>query len=327
MSKMKEKENDNAEVYTFNPNNTQVAKDLNNSLKEGNESVKSINPLRKERIIVRHIYRGSSLFSSPDHIFAGGMADNAVHIFTVPRLSNGSLVNVLTNSEKEFLENAMQLEVGGLSIYKTVNNYWEGVNGRVRLRKEDNYFDLSVPSDYIKYKILLANSDKIAPSMEILESKPKATYEFVITSEKTEVTNGKLKMDATMQCYREFGKIEKNVNILRVIVETLENKPTSPNNKLEWLQLEANKLIQSNSKMFLKVITDPLLTTKVTIKEAIENGIIFKRGNYLYLTEDNSPLCNKDEEPLFHIAAKYLNQPNKQALKLLIESKLEMLKK
>ncbi len=112
-----------------------------------------------------------------------------------------------------------------------------------------------------------------------------------------------------MMCYKEFGKIENDIDTLRVIVETIDGRPTAPNVKLEFLQTKANELIQGDSKLFLRIITDPLLPTKVLIKKAIEANLISKRGNFLYLRSDNSPLCGVNEEPTFNVAAKYLNNP------------------
>nr|DAU83986.1 MAG TPA: hypothetical protein [Crassvirales sp.] len=106
------------------------------------------------------------MVTNPKHILYGGMAENAVKYFTVPQLESGKLVNVLTDDEKNFLEEIMGLEYNALSIYKKENNYWH--NRQVRLLKQDNILDLSDPEQYIKYKILLANKDEIAPSLQVL---------------------------------------------------------------------------------------------------------------------------------------------------------------
>nr|DAI58782.1 MAG TPA: hypothetical protein [Crassvirales sp.] len=45
------------------------------------------------------------------------------------------------------------------------------------------------------------------------------------------------------------------------------------------------------------------------MKRAISNGIISKRGDYLYLRSDNTPLCETNEEPTLGVAARYLNNP------------------
>ena len=287
----------------------------------------TVNCLRNERVIIRHIPKESGMVTNPKHILFGGMAENAVRTFVVPRLSSGMFVNILTDSEKAFLEEVMGLEYNALSIYKKVDNFWDDSNengiSRVRLTKQDNYLNLADPEDYIRYKILLANKDYIAPSLQALQDSPKATYQFVIISEGDETKSAKDNMSATMKCYKEFGKIENDINTLRVIVETIDGRPTAPTVKLEFLQGRINALIQADSKIFLRVITDPMLSTKVLIKRAIEAGFISNRGNYLYLKSDNTPLCEVNEEPTLNIAAKFLNAPKNQEIKFALEAKLK----
>lgn len=278
--------------------------------------------LRNERIIVRFIPRESGMVSNPKHVFYGGMAENSIRVFTVPILeSNGKYVNVLTNDEKLFLEEFMGLPFNALSIYKKENNYWD--NFYVRLTKMESVLDLSDPNDYIKYKVLLANKDFIAGSLQELQDTPKATYQYVLISEVDETKQSSLKLNATMEAYKEFGRIEKDIDTLRVVIETIDGRPTSPSTKLEFLQVQINKMIQSDSKLFLKVVTDPYLPTKVLIKKALEEGLISKRGNYLYLREDNTPLCENNEEPTLNVAAKFLNSPKRQAIKFALEAKIK----
>lgn len=287
-----------------------------------------VNCLRNERIIVRYIPKLSGMWgNNPKHILAGGMAESASRTFVVPRLSSGMLVNVLTDKEKAFLEEIMGLEYNALSIYKKKDNFWDDSNengiNKVRLTKQDNYLNLNDPEDYIRYKILLANKDYIAPSLQVLQDAPKATYQFVIISEAEETKVAKTNMSSTMLCYKEFGKVEDDVDTLRVIIETIDGRPTSKNVKLEFLQTKVNDLIQTNSKLFLKVITDSMLSTKVLIKKAIEAGLISNRGNFLYLRSDNTPLCENNEEPTLNIAAKYLNMPKHQDILFALQAKLK----
>jgi len=285
-----------------------------------------INCLRNEKIIVRYIPKANSLITNPKHVLYGGMAEGAKKTFVVPRLSSGTFVNVLTKAEKAFLEDYMGLEYNALSVFNKHNNFWDDSNDEgissVTLLKQDNYFNLSDPEDYIKYKILLANKDYIAPSLHELQDKPKASYQFVIISSGEETKVAKRNMSNTMQCYKEFGKIEDNIDILRLIVETIDGRGTAPNTKLDFLQARVNDFIQADSKMFLKVVTDPLLSTKVLIRKSIDKGLILQRGNYLYLKNGNIPLCEHNEEPTLNIAAKYLNLPKNQEIKFSLEAKL-----
>lgn len=280
-----------------------------------------VNCLRNERIIVKHVPKESGIVRDPKHILYGGMAEGAVRWFTVPRLTSGMYVNVLTNAEKTYLEEIMGLEYNALSIYNKTDNYWDNI--QVRLTKQDNILNLADPDDFIKYKVLLANKDFIAPSLQDLEDHPKATYQFVIIHENEETNASKKKMNATMQAYMEFGKIQENADILRLIIETIDGRPTSKNSKIEFLQEKIGKLIQADAKLFVKVATDPLLSTKVLIKKSIEGGLISNRGGMLYLKADGTPLCEDNEEPTLSIAAKYLNMPKHQELKFSLEAKLK----
>lgn len=294
----------------------------------GEENTETVSCLRNERIVVKRVPKVGGIWgNNPKHILSGGMAEGCSRVFVVPKLSSGMYVNVLTDKEKSFLEEVMGLEYNALSIYKKVDNFWDDSNekgiSKVRLTKQDTYLNLSSPEDYIKYKILLANKNFIAPSLQVLQDAPKATYQYVIISEGDESKNAKVNMSTTMKCYKEFGKIEDDIDTLRVIIETLDGRPTSANAKLEFLQTKANDLIQADSKLFLKVITDPMLNTKVLIKKCIEAGLIANRGNYLYLRSDNSPLCEANEEPTLNIAAKYLNAPKHQDILFTLQAKLK----
>lgn len=291
-----------------------------------NEEKPLVNCLRNEQIIIRYLPRQSRMVTNPKHVLFGGMAENATRTFVVPMLSSGRYVNVLTDSEKDFLEELMGLPQNALSIYKKVDNFWDDANeagiSKVTLRKQDNYLNLANVEDYIRYKILLANKDYIAPSLEALETNPKATYQFVILTEDSETQSAKKGMTTLMQCYTAYGKIEDEVDTLRVIIETLTGVRVHKNTKKEFLQTKVNELIQGNSKMFLKVATDPMLSTKVLIRRCVEEGLIAHRGNQYYIKDGNIPMC-EDGEPTLNVAAQWINLPKNQEIKLSLEAKLK----
>ena len=291
-----------------------------------NEEKPLVNCLKNEQIIIRYLPRQSRMVTNPKHVLFGGMAENATRNFVVPMLSSGRYVNVLTDSEKDFLEELMGLPPNALSIYKKVDNFWDDANeagiSKVTLRKQDNYLNLANVEDYIRYKILLANKDYIAPSLEALETNPKATYQFVILTEDSETQSAKKGMTTLMQCYTAYGKIEDEVDTLRVIIETLTGVRVHKNTKKEFLQTKVNELIQGNSKMFLKVATDPMLSTKVLIRRCVEEGLIAHRGNQYYIKDGNIPMC-EDGEPTLNVAAQWINLPKNQEIKLSLEAKLK----
>ena len=287
-----------------------------------------VNCLRNERVIVRFVPSPTAMVQRKGHILSGGMAESATRSFVVPRLAKtGMFKNVLTDNEKSFLEKAMGLEINALSIYKKENNFWDDSNpsgiGRVVLHKQDNYLDLSIPEQYIQYKILLANKDYIAASMEELEDKPKATYQFVIISEGDETKKNLSRMDITMECYTEYGAVKKDKDTLKAIIEQLERRPISTNVKIDYLQNKINDYIQADPRKFYTVITDKYLPAKVLVKRAVEAGLVGMKNNTYYLRKDGSPLCEMGEESTLNNAAKYISSIKHQEFKFLLEAQLK----
>ena len=283
-----------------------------------------INCLRAEKVTVRFLRRDTGFITNPRHMLAGGMAETATRVYTVPLLANGAFKNILTNDEKDYLEMAMGLTPNALSVYLKENNYWATL--QVRLGKSDSYLDLSDPSDFIKYKVLLANTDFVAPNLEAVSSYPKATYQFVLISEKDEIQTSRDAMTISMEASEAFAKMGNDKEMLRVIVETLEGRPTSANVKLDFLKPQAFRLMQANPRHFLSIAQDKMLPTKVLIKAAIEAGLVRKRGDFYYLATDNKALCAGNEEPVLINACKYLNNPANQELKLMLEAKIKLMK-
>lgn len=286
-----------------------------------------INCLRNEKVIVRFISRARGMITDPRHVLYGGMAVGSKVRITTPLLRSGAFVDVLTKDEKKFLEYKLGLEPNALSVHNRTNNFWDDSNeqglGRIELIKGDNPLDLSNPLDYIKYKVLLNNKDQIAPSMQALQDKPKATYKFVIISEGDSTKDANVKVTLKAQAYMEFGKINDNKDKMRVIIETIDGRPTASNSKIEYLQGKIGELIEANTKLFLNVVRDPMLDNKILIKKAIEAGIIVNRGSYLYIKDGNIPLCENGQEPTLNTAAQYLSLPKHQELKFSIAAKLK----
>ena len=126
----------------------EVSKPVETPVKEDSPNSKPlINCLRNTRVIVRRIPKNHGLVTDPRHLYSNGMAEDANRYFTVPVLRSGAMVNVLTANEKNYLEYIMGLPTNALSVYRKEDNYWS--NRMVRLRKQDNYLDLSIPEDYI----------------------------------------------------------------------------------------------------------------------------------------------------------------------------------
>lgn len=294
---------------------------------KGNEQ-ELVNCLRNERITIKHIPKQTGMVDNPKHILYGGITESSKRIFCVPKKRDGTYVNVLTNQEKAYLEHIMGLEYNALSVYnKRENNFWSDANTQgissITLGKQDTYLDLSSPADYIRYKIALANKDFIAPSIDALQEHPKATYQFVIVKADDEVKSARQNMSNTMMSYKEFGKIETDVDAMRFVIQTITGRDLDYKTTVEYLQTKINELIQADPKMFLKVIQDELFPTKLLIRQAVSAGVIAKRGDFFYNKADNSPLCKNGEDPTFANAARFIMGPKQQELLFAIQKAVQ----
>ena len=284
-----------------------------------------VNCLRNERVYAKFVPSPNAMIQTPGHVLYGGMADNATRKFPCPRLRTGQYANVLTNEEKRFLEKAMGLEKDALSVYRKHDNFWDDNNpngiGAVILRKQNNYFNLSVPEDYIRWKILLSHKDIICPSMQELEDRPKATYQFVLVSENAEAMYNLSRNDAKRDAYVSYGAVCQDADTLRTILEIITSRPLAQRTRLDFLQGKTMETLEKDPRRFLSVIKDKLLPAKVLIKRAVEAGIV-TRKNDLYFYE-GMPMCEMGEDSTLTNAAKYITHIKRQEMKYTIEAKLK----
>ena len=284
-----------------------------------------VNPLRKETVIVKFVPSPNALVHTKGHVLSGGMADGSTKTYVVPRLRNGQYVNVLTDNEMAYFEHIMRLEPGALSIYNRTNNYWDDSNehgfGTVTLHKQNNYLDLSDPIDYIKYKVLLLNKDYICPSLQELEDRPKATYQFVIVNENAETQMNLNKNDAKRQSYIQYGKLSEDSDTLRTILEILTGRPIGSMTKLDFLQAKTMDEIEKDPRRFLSIIKDALLPAKVLLKKCVEAGIVTRRNDLYYY--EGQPMCDNGEDSTLTNAAKYISSVKRQELKFSLEARLK----
>jgi hypothetical protein len=172
----------------------------------------------------------------------------------------------------------------------------------------------------------MANKDKICPSMEEYQSRPKETYDFVVIREGEASKSAQSNTDATIQAVMRLGKISDDKEVLRLVVETMMGKRYSDNTTAEWYQTQALDLIKSsgkNAKLFLQILDDSNLDYKVLIRKCITKGLIAQRGTFLYIKDGNIPMCGNGEEPTMNVAAKWLGAPKNQEMLFSLQAKVK----
>lgn len=277
--------------------------------------------LRNEKIRVKYIPKATNMVQDPKHVLYGGLADKATIEYVVPILrSNGAFVNVLTNDEKKFLENYMGLEEDALSIHRKKDNFWASYS--VKLTKDGVVLDLTDPNDYIKYKVLRANSDYIAESLQTLEDKPRTTYRFVMVTEDSENKKSLEKLNNNSKAYMLLGQYQDDLDTLKTILETMDGRPCSDRIKKEGLLSKLQEHISRDAKMFVHFASDEMLPFKVLLRKSVLNNLIYKKGDYYYLAKDGSPLCEAGEDPTINATVRYLANPKNQQLLFSLQEKV-----
>jgi len=266
-----------------------------------------ISCLRNETIIVRFVPNKTGLIRDPKHVFYGGMGEKSTFKLVAPKLESGRYVNVLTNDEKDYLEHILGLEKNALSIYKSVDNYWD--DRKVVLTKQDTFLHLNDPVDYISYKILLKYPDIIAKSLEELNTRKKATYKFVLTSEMEEVNDAIEILDYKKQAYILADKMGNDVQKITFIIKELSGKSLSPKVDKKVIAFNIDKIISNSADKFVKLIEDPYFDTKFLLSRAVQAGVVKNRNRYYYLSKNNAPMNMPGKEPTLIGACEYLNSP------------------
>ncbi len=271
--------------------------------------------LPNEVVYVKYIPRKKGMAANvpDDHVIAGGMMGEAVRKFRAPLTKSGAIANVLTNEEKKFLEDVTQLK---LSVY---GDFW--VDFAVTLYKEEsnNRLDLSNSIDYMKYKLLLACKNTIAPSWSQRDAK--LTYQFAIVRGGEEDKEAKKGLDAKKEAFKLYGKIEDDKDKLVGVLRLLSNKPISSDSKLDWIQGRVEEKLDESPKAFLDIVKDESFDTKILIFKGIEYGVI-KRNGTQYGTADGLDLCESGEIPTYDNAVRFLENPRNQDIRSLVEAKI-----
>jgi len=274
--------------------------------------------LPNEKITIRFIKRNKGLAAdvNDNHVISGGMIEGATRKFCVPLLRNGGLKNVLTNEEKEFFENGHFNGVK-MSIY---SDFWK--TQYVSLEKLDTILDLSVPEDYLKYKILLAWDDVIAPTLQQYKLENKGTYQFYITKDGEELKDRSKKLDLIKAAWKEYYKLEDNKDALVSIVYLMTGKKLSENSTMKFINTEVETLVDTRTKDFLALVEDPNFETKTLITLAENVGIVLKK-NGKYETVDGLTLAKQGEIASLVNAVKYLIDPKNHEVRDLIEARVK----
>ncbi len=275
--------------------------------------------LKNETVIVQFIPKPTKEITDPKHVAYGRKLEGTYDYISPPRLDKGKMKNILTNEEKKGLEHLMDRD---LSIY---SDFWKGYRKGgmfpIALGKEDKHLNLSVPEDYITWKVLL-NTNLVANSTEQLEKEHRESYKWVMVQENETDVVEETRISNKAKAFAFFSEISQDADALRYVLRKL-GKHTHSGQSGSFLRSEVGKQIEAgNSKQIVTFAEDKLFKEKVLLEKAVAFGII-DRLNGQYFTKENEPICGEGLEPDEYNAARFLGSPVGQEQRLAIEARIK----
>lgn len=290
--------------------------------------------LPNKKVVVRPILeRAHGMIKDRNHE-AYFLFGESTREYGVRRDRQGRLVNPLTQEEREFFEDkkksGMSFEPGDLSPFAKLDkfmegrvrkpkSYWETKAAKVRLGKTDRVLDLSDPSDYLTYKILLTNSDEIAPTAD--EMLRKATYRYAIVEENYEINTKISKAQNMRAVYRKVDELTGSKRKMKDFL-LVYGKKVSETADVEFLEAEIVKIAEEKPKEFMQIVEDSNFETKALIMKGVMAGAIRKSNNRYYL-KDGNPMNLSGSTNNLDGAVEFISAKQNQDTLLNIESAIE----
>ncbi len=276
--------------------------------------------LENKTVTVKYIKKETNGVKDPKHVAYGGMLNGAEIAIPAPTMDNGKMKNLLTNEEKEGLESILDVD---MSIYggfwkKGGKSYEMGVLP-IFLTKDEMTLDLSSPYDYLKYKVL-KQCPIVANNLD--EVRYRATNRFVLTSPTEELAKEVEKGGYKVNAYKLYVKYDENKEVLRHVLRHL-GRNTNRSHKLDFLQAEMHKQLETNPSMVCSILGDKFIKTKVLLETCFEHGAV-KMIDKKYYTLDDEPISDGDA-PTMEVSSSYLASNLGQEMRLALEAKLKTL--
>jgi hypothetical protein len=237
--------------------------------------------LKDEIIIVRLVEENHSMHipkGKNGHLKFEGSFTN----YDVPLTKHGTLADVLTKNEREFLEGFLDSSrpKGWMSVYvQDAQNVWKGRNRyKVELGLEGIDLDMNNPMDFIKHAILKANTNDIAPSYDKRNDRQ---YIYYMENKKKEDEGKVALIDVKIKASNLFAEISKSkaktINVLMVVFRGDINKV--PNEMTEnTAKATLFNYVDTNPVAFIDAVEDIDYSAKAMLYKAMRRGVINRSG-------------------------------------------------
>ena len=221
-------------------------------------------------------------------------------------------------TQQEFFEK--ELEVNLNPSLPIEDNFWRSdraKRNKVFLTKEGLILSLSNSLDMLKYLILLANEQKVAPNYE--SRRLKASYEWMLVDEGKVISAKVEKAETKAKAYTKFAEVISSEASMVDFIKSL-GRTVPANRTTDWLKSEVLKVIENDPNYFLTIIEDPYYKDKVFIQDAVEAGSIRRMGDKRYVLDNGVELGD------IVSVINWVNDPDNQEAKFRIKNQIGMSK-
>lgn len=244
----------------------------------------------------------------------------------VPERERGGFADPLTREEREFLEKELGFDLNPNNDYEK-NFYRHGNRKAILEFNKSNptpesmniILDKSNPYEYLLYKIALS-SPIVCKDYKL---KHRAEYEFIIVDEEAiiaeeiNITNMQDVVDSYIMNIK--GKRKKLFDLLRLFGTNKSNVSVTADSSVDFMYTELRKISKERKhlKTLYEIISLPEgeMEGKILLSDAISLGYISNPNNNVYRDKAGSIIGYNEIEVI-----KYLNKPENQELKLLIQN-------
>lgn len=202
--------------------------------------------------------------------------------YDAPLMSNGGVSTILTPTEQRFLETYLDAgkSAGWMGTYMEEDkSVWRGPKRyRVLLTDRTLRLNLSNPIDFIKYKILLANTDDISPTYENrLDRKYLFYCQKLEDVDKNNADNIELEFKAMEIILNMGSDLNKMRNALLVIYKGDVTKISSEIS-IHTCKTMLRDWAMKNTRMFLEIMAGEDYKYQVMLYKGLEKGALVRRG-------------------------------------------------
>lgn len=266
---------------------------------------------------------------------ASYLLPNCDRVYCTPRIKGSLELDFpLTEEELKFFEDrdksGLTFEKGDLNPHskkwskKGKNSggfsWWEvSPDSKIKVADQPIKFNLSKPMDYIRYKILIKNTDYIAADKDDLRLKP--SYLYVFEEENDSARADASIVDRKIQAYAKLAEFSTDLDRMVDLCTVLGLKVTKTSEK-SFLIKALGQQIEDNVQKFLDSVIDEYYDEKILIGKLIKSRLINRRGSSYFLT-NGDPMCERGEVPNLENACIFLKADENQEIRLALEAKLK----